>query len=259
MRSRSDKRASHWKALGLGAAVAAGASLMAARTSSVEAQGGGLPPLFAGIDSVGARPSPQPAEPALYFEAKASWPALGIDEPRTAWEFVQRGMHRQDELEDESGAIEDYRAAEALDSHILLIHARLGSLHLRRGRERLADPAQSASARSDLLEALRRYEEVEHEQPHRAGIAARIGDAHAALFELDGDPEEADKALLAYQHELARSTGHQPSLYAVGMLLRARGLDDEARPWLERYLASTRRHGEPYPWKQLEVERWLAR
>lgn len=259
MSSRSEKRASHWKALGLGAAVAAGASLMAARTSSVEAQGGGLPPLFAGIDSVGARPSPQPAEPALYFEAKASWPALGIDEPRTAWEFVQRGMHRQDELEDEAGAIEDYHAAEALDSHILLIHARLGNLHLRRGREKLADPAQRASARADLEEAVHRYEEVEHEQPHRAGIAARIGEAHHALYELGGEASEADAALEAYNRELARSPGHQPTLYAVGMLLRSLGRDDEARPHLERYLDSTERHGDPYPWKRMAVQRLLGR
>ncbi len=47
----------------------------------------------------------------FYFEGKVDYELLGIDQPADAWEFMQRGIHRQDDLQDREGAIQDYQSA----------------------------------------------------------------------------------------------------------------------------------------------------
>src|SRR5881394_1885507 len=46
-------------------------------------------------------PKPNP----FYFEGKINYELLGIDTPQNAWEFAQRGIYKQDDLEDFEGAI----------------------------------------------------------------------------------------------------------------------------------------------------------
>ena len=50
-----------------------------------------------------------PARNPFYFEGKIDYELLRIDQPATAWEYMQRGIHRQDDLEDYRAAVEDYR------------------------------------------------------------------------------------------------------------------------------------------------------
>src|SRR5579859_1382748 len=50
-----------------------------------------------------------PERNPFYFEGRIDWELLKIDVPGNAWEFAQRGIHRQDDLEDIQGAIADYR------------------------------------------------------------------------------------------------------------------------------------------------------
>src|SRR5260370_30149691 len=59
-------------------------------------------------------PNYPPRNP-FYFEGRVDWNLLKIDQPSNAWEFEQRGMHKQDDLEDNAGAIADYRQAISLN------------------------------------------------------------------------------------------------------------------------------------------------
>src|SRR6266700_7892595 len=52
----------------------------------------------------------------FYFEGRINWNLLEIDVPKDAWEYAQRGLHYQDDLEDFTSAIADYRQSIAMNS-----------------------------------------------------------------------------------------------------------------------------------------------
>lgn len=56
-------------------------------------------------------PQPNP----FYFEGRIDWNLLKITIPTNAWEFAQRGIYKQDDLEDPAGAIVDYRQSVAMN------------------------------------------------------------------------------------------------------------------------------------------------
>ena len=57
-----------------------------------------------------------PARNPFYFEGRIDWNLLNITQPANTWEFMQRGIYRQDDLEDYAGAIADYRQSVALNN-----------------------------------------------------------------------------------------------------------------------------------------------
>src|SRR5437867_11571197 len=57
-----------------------------------------------------------PARNPFYFEGRIDYEKLGIVSPANAWEYAQRGIHRQDVLEDRAGAIEDYQESIRLNN-----------------------------------------------------------------------------------------------------------------------------------------------
>src|SRR5260370_32695616 len=52
----------------------------------------------------------------FYVEGKVDYEKLGIASPGNAWEYAQRGIYRQDDLEDIAVAVADYRESLALNS-----------------------------------------------------------------------------------------------------------------------------------------------
>lgn len=207
-------------------------------------------PLYIGIDSIGAKPLAQPEEPVLFFEAKVHWPSLKIDEPRTAWEFVQRGMYRQDDLEDVDAAVADYRSAIDRDSHILIAHARLGTILLSRAK------VATASAAIDLAdEAIHEFREVLLEQPYRPGMHTKIAEALLVQYRATSAPATAESAVTEYRTELARAPQNQAVYYALAFLVNELGRPAEARTYIDRYLELAARYGDPYPYKLLAAER----
>ena len=50
------------------------------------------------------------------FEGRVDWNLLKITTPSSMWEFVQRGIHNQDDLEDIPAAIADYQKALSMNS-----------------------------------------------------------------------------------------------------------------------------------------------
>jgi tetratricopeptide (TPR) repeat protein len=215
-------------------------------------------PLYSGQDSIGARPNAQLEHPALFFEAKAPWPALGIEAPRTAWEHAQRGMYRQDDLEDVEGAIEDYEAALALDGHLLVASARLGYLALERGLA-AARAGETAAAEAALREAVERYAVVCHEQPSRQGVRLRQAQAYLQLWRLSGDAAEAERAEATLREELALAPTQQEAFWALAQLYDAQGRAAEALDMVRRYLAEAEIQGDPYPWRVRAAEQLRTR
>lgn len=213
-------------------------------------------PLYTGVDSIGAQPRAQSDGPALYFEAKADWPSLGIDTPRTAWEFAQRGIFRQDALDDEAGAMQDYLRAEALDDHLLIVQARLAYLALECGRT--AERAgQAGEADTAYAEAIDRYERVLYEQPDRQGLRLRIADAHLGRARTSSAAGEAGLAEAALLKELQLAPTQQEAFFTLGELYESQGRAAEARRMYRAYLDEADLRGDPYPWKRLRARRYL--
>lgn len=52
----------------------------------------------------------------FYFEGRVDWNLLKITTPATPWEFTQRGIHNQDDLEDFTAAKADYQKAISLNN-----------------------------------------------------------------------------------------------------------------------------------------------
>ncbi|HEX4485099.1 MAG TPA: hypothetical protein VH088_02465, partial [Terriglobales bacterium] len=57
-------------------------------------------------------PKPNP----FYFEGKVDWDKLAITTPSNTWEYMQRGIHKQEDLGDMAGAIQDYQMSLSLNS-----------------------------------------------------------------------------------------------------------------------------------------------
>ncbi len=226
------------------------------------------PPLHAGIGSPGAIIDEQPENPVFFSLVKTDWPLLGIPEPRTAWEFVQRGMYRQDDLHDEAAAVADYEHALELLEHLaevhhdptlperlLLIHFRLGPIYLHRG---------------EFERAIEHFEVLLHEDPELEGIHREIalayeGIAHEAL-EHGEDPGQA--VAKAYEHflqELQVAPNSQRTLYEFAHFLldpqvQVDGVNqpDLAREMLERYLARAEQHCDTYPLRIVDANLLVA-
>src|SRR5271154_4501366 len=49
-----------------------------------------------------------PVRNPFYFEGRIDWDLLKITTPSNAWEYAQRGIHEQEDLEDITSAINDY-------------------------------------------------------------------------------------------------------------------------------------------------------
>ena len=227
-------------------------------------------PLNAGIGSPGAivDEAQQATEnPAFFALVKTDWPLLGIAEPRTAWEYVQRGMYRQDDLEDEESAIEDYLHAEelleeiaertgdeSLPERMLLIHLRLGPIYLHRG---------------EWEDAIRHFEFVLEENPESAGIQREIALAHHGMGKdqfqeglLSEAQESFRKAFESFEAELEVSPANQLTLYDFGEFLldpevRLDGIDQpaRARTLFQSYLERAEKHCDTYPIRILKVDK----
>jgi len=202
-------------------------------------------PLYRGLDSQGGQPAVQSPNPVFFFEAKVNWPALKIDQPRTAWEYAQRGMYRQDALGDVAGAKADYEESERLNRRILIVQARLGVMALQEGR---AD------------DAIRHLDHVVEEAPFHEGVHLKLAEA----YEQKGDPVKAEEA---YKKELALVPNSQVTHFALAELFYPLALAgtcaqtfdadkdcrQEAITALDHYLRQARWHSDTQPIRILKA------
>jgi tetratricopeptide (TPR) repeat protein len=204
-----------------------------------------------------------PKRNPFWFEGRIDWDLLKIDQPANAWEYAQRGIHKQDDLEDYAGAIADYRKAISLNS------LKDGSCQLITqapvGFGQTTDPPPCMfTARLRLANLLRKDEpkeaiglmrEVLQIDPLRLGVNALLGDTLAGM----GQPQAS---VAAYQAELALSpvtelsrkvTGDEANNahvhWSLAGVYRNLGQSADEMRELDLYLKATQWHSDTYPWR----------
>lgn len=218
-------------------------------------------------------PTPNP----FYFEGKVTWEYLKITTPQNFWEFLQRGIHKQDDLEDDAGALADYQTALAgnslqngtcqLVTAATFVNGKLPStltpppcmftIRLRLGHLLLeTNPDQAISL----------FQEVVQIDPLRLDTYALIGEAYKIKAEEATDPTEKQTAFLnaiqAFQAELALSpvtatfiaqTGDQANNahvhWELAEIYEELGMHANQKSELQAYVLATQWHSDTYPWR----------
>jgi tetratricopeptide (TPR) repeat protein len=218
-------------------------------------------------------PIPNP----FYFEGKIDWNLLGITQPQNAWDFLQRGMHFQDDLGDTTSAINDYQTSLSMNSLqngtcqivtaatlvngnvptqltpapcMFTVRLRLGFLM------RETNPSM----------AIGLYQEVLQIDPQRLGVNTLIAETYvieAQQATVAQTKQQAyANAVAAYQAELALSPVTAQSTALTGDLANnskvhwelaqvyvATGQNTLAKAELQSYLQATQWHSDVYPWR----------
>ena len=214
-----------------------------------------------------------PTRNPFYFEGKIDYEKLGIVSPANAWEYMQRGIHRQDDLEDVAGAMADYRESLARNSLsegscqiVTTVPAQdfgkldpppcMFTVRLRLGYLRLRDTPDAA---------ISLFREVLQIDPQRLEVNALIGEAYSISADRATGDERASlygQAIGAYQAELALSpvtdqtialTGDEANNAHTHWALAGiyEKLEDaaDALAEYELYLKATKWHSDVYPWR----------
>jgi tetratricopeptide (TPR) repeat protein len=229
-------------------------------------------PYVPGITYQAANPNYLTRNP-FYFEGRVDWNLLKITTPSNTWEFVQRGIHNQDDLEDNAAAVADYQKALSMNS-------------LSNGTCQIFKTAPRVSPTVDpppcmftprlrlahlLMEdqpdvAIGLLEEVLQIDALRLGVNAFIGEAYEiqAKKAADEKSKEAflEKAIGAYEAELVLSpvtpeytalTGDKANNAHVHWSLAEiySELGDKANQAheLQAYLDATQWHSDTYAWR----------
>jgi len=213
-------------------------------------------------------PMPNP----FYFEGKIDYELLGIDTPQNAWEFAQRGIHKQDDLEDFEGAVTDYRQSISMNN---LQNGTCQLVTVSPVPPTLNPPPCMFTVRSRLAyllmeedhpeEAIALFQEVLQIDPLRLDVNALIGEAYMKEAEetsATNKPALLAKAVDAFKAELALSpvtsstaelTGDEANNSQVHWAL-AEVYEELNRPAdavseLNLYLKATKWHSDTYPWR----------
>lgn len=210
----------------------------------------------------------------FYFEGKIDYEKLQIASPGNAWEYMQRGIHRQDDLEDFTGAMADYRESLALNSLgkgscqiVKSVPAQdfgkldpppcMFTVRLRLGYLLMHDSPEQAIAL---------FREVLQIDPQRLEVNALMGAAYATSAERAKSGSERRRlfgqAIAAYQAELDLSpvtdqtialTGDEANNAHTHWALAGiyEKLEDSASAAAEYelYLKATKWHSDVYPWR----------
>jgi len=209
----------------------------------------------------------------FYFEGRVDWNLLKITTPSTLWEFVQRGIHNQDDLEDMPAAIADYQKALSMNS-------------LSNGTCQIFKTAPPVSPNVNpapcmftprlrlahlLIEdqpdvAINLYQQVLQIDALRLGVNAFIGEAYEIQAKKAADVKSKDaffeKAIEAYQAELDLSpvTAQYTALtadkannahvhWSLAEIYAELGEKDKQAIELQAYLDATQWHSDTYAWR----------
>jgi tetratricopeptide (TPR) repeat protein len=212
---------------------------------------GQYPPLYAGIDSPGALLAPQNPNPRHFFEFRVDWPLLNISEPRTAWEYTQRGIYFQDEVGDMEAAMADYMRADELERErscgpglelvpgracLQILRARLANIYLQRG---------------EYDKAIEEIDFILEENPLAPGLHFELAEAYLGKGNIE-------KAIEEFEKELQNQPCHQATHFELGELLLEEGRINEGRAHLTEYLRQTLLHCDPFPYQILKARKLLT-
>lgn len=215
-------------------------------------------------------PQPNP----FYFEGRIDWNLLKITTPSNAWEFEQRGIYKQDDLQDTAGAIQDYQQSISMNSltngtcQIVTgtIPASGGVMNpapcMFTVRLRLAGLLQQ----SNPQQAIALYQEVTKIDPLKLGVHAAMAQTYATIAAADtvaaNRTADYNSAITQYQAELALSpvTALTTSLtadlannahvhWALAAIYQTLANSTQEGNELNLYLQATQWHSDTYPWR----------
>jgi tetratricopeptide (TPR) repeat protein len=223
-------------------------------------------------------PQPNP----FYFEGRIDWNLLKVNNPSNAWEFAQRGIHEQDDLEDSAGAIADYRQSISMNG------LTNGTCQIVTGpvptsgtlnpppcmftvRLRLAGLLRQSSPQ----EAIGLYKEVLMIDPLRLGVHEALAETYVAMAQTDRDTSQAaadyNRAITEYNAELDLSpvtdftiglTGDLANNahvhWGLAEIYRMQGNSAQEASELDLYLKATLWHSDTYPWRLALAQARLA-
>ena len=222
-------------------------------------------------------PKPDP----FYFEGKIDWNLLGITQPQNAWDYLQRGIHNQDDLNDIPDAINDYQTSLSMNS-LLQSGGTCQIVTLATVRSwNGTPPAQLTPApcmftirlrlgyllrETDPNTAIQLFKEVLLIDPQRLGVNTLIAETYVIEAQQSTDPTTQqnayNNAISAYKAELALSplTPQSTSLtkdtannskvhWELAQVYQATGQNSLAVSELQSYLQATKYHSDVYPWR----------
>ncbi len=214
-------------------------------------------------------PKPNP----FYFEGKIDWNLLGITTPQNAWDYLQRGMHFQDDMDDIPDAISDYQTSLSMNSLqnntcqlvttstvppqltpapcMFTVRLRLGYL------VRETNPSMAIQLFQEVIQKI---------DPQRLGVNTLIAETYVIQAQQATDPATQQQAyanaIAAYQAELALSPVTPQSTALTGdtannskvhwelaQVYVATGQNTLAKSELQSYLQATKWHSDVYPWR----------
>jgi len=208
----------------------------------------------------------------FYFEGRIDWNLLKITQPANAWDYAQRGIHEQDDLNDPTDAIADYQQSISLNSltngTCQIVSAPLttsGPLNpapcMFTVRLRLA----GLLAATQPQQAIALYNQVVAIDPLRLGVHAAIAATYVGMAQAATKASAAPlyaQAIAEYQKELALSpvtavetatTGDTANNahvhWALSEIYLATGAAPDQMAELKLYLAATMWHSDTYPWR----------
>ena len=218
-------------------------------------------------------PKPNP----LYFEGKIDWNLLGITTPQNTWDYMERGIHYQDDLDDIPDAINDYQTSLSMNSlqngtcQIVTAATLVGG----------ALPAQLTPAPcmftvrlrlGYLLEqtqpstSIQLFQEVLQIDPQRLGVNTLIAETYVIEAGQTSDPttqqQDYANAISAYQAELALTPVSAQTIaltddmannskvhWELAQVYITTGQNSLAASELQSYLQATQWHSDDYPWR----------
>lgn len=254
----------------LGSALVVIASAIAWGQNSTSS--GSSAPYVPGVTFQSTNPN-YPLPNPFYFEGKIDWNLLKITTPSNAWEYEQRGLYEQDDLNDPTDAMADYQKALSLNSLqngtcqiVTVAPTTSGPMNpppcMFTVRLRLATMLQQ----SNPQQAIAMYQEVLTIDPLMLGVNEEIGQTYAMLAPTEATAAataaDYNSAIAAYQAELALSpvTAFTTSLtadtannahvhWALAEIYRTIGNSAQEASELTLYLQATQWHSDTYPWR----------
>ena len=224
-----------------------------------------------------------PKRNPFYFEGRIDWDLLKSATPGDAWEFAQRGIHKQDDLEDIPGAIGDYQESLARNNLSdgtcqIVTSAPVGF------GQKVDPPPCMFTVRLRLgyllredqpLEAIRLFQEVLLIDPLRLEVNRLIGETYQLMA--TQAPDDAarqtalEQAVTAFQAELDLSPVTPLSIqlttdeannahvhWALSQVYEQLGRSDDVARELDLYLKATKWHSDTYVWRIELAKRRLA-
>jgi tetratricopeptide (TPR) repeat protein len=221
-------------------------------------------------------PVPNP----FYFEGRIDWNLLKITQPSNTWEYMERGIHEQDDLNDPTSAIADYQQSITMNNLAnktcqLVTTAPTGPMNpppcIFTVRLRLAGLLRATQP----LEAIELYQEALAIDPLRLGVNAAIGEMYVTMAQTATDATQVpglyQNAIAAFQAELALSpvTALETSLttdtannahvhWDLAEVYKAINEPTDEVSELNLYLQATKWHSDTYPWRITLAQKRIA-